>query len=159
MNNTTEVSVKQCTHCQKTLPIDHFTKNTSVSSGYGGHCKKCHNSKNRRHHHTRKNDSDYRASSLLSAARNRTDDVSLTKEWIANKIAGGFCEASGLPFDLDSGRPARPFTPSLDRIDPTKGYTPENTQVVCWIYNRAKGVHDHQAVLILAKALVSANDN
>lgn len=154
-----EVSVKQCTHCNQILPIDLFTKNTSVLGGYGGHCKPCHNHKNRNRHYKRTKDADYRASTLLRAAKGRHDTVTITKEWVAERIERGFCEVSKLPFELDLGKPARAYTPSLDRIDPNKGYTPDNTQVVCWIYNRAKGVDGHDCVMILAKALVASNDN
>ncbi len=159
MDAITEVPVKQCSHCKQTLPITLFTKNISVLSGYGGHCKPCHNAKNRLRHDSRKSHADYKASSLLRAAKERHPEVTITKEWIVEKILNGTCEVSGIEFEGLVQKPARPFTPSLDRIDPAKGYHPDNVQVVCWIYNRAKGIQDHEAVLKLAKALVAANDN
>lgn len=159
MDNFTEVPVKTCTHCGQVLPIELFTKNNSVLSGYGGHCKRCHNTKNRHRHDRRKEDADYRASSLLRAAKDRHPDVTITKEWITEKILKGRCEVTGIEFESSVEKPARPFTPSLDRIDPTRGYHEDNVQVVCWIYNRAKGVQDFEAVLKMAKALVAANDN
>lgn len=58
----------------------------------------------------------------------------------------------------EHGSPPNPFAPSLDKINPALPYTKENTQVVVWIYNRAKGPNAHEDVLVLANSLV-ANDN
>ena len=94
-----------------------------------------------------------RACKLLSGK-----DHSLDPSDIARRIAAGYCEVTGLPFDmgLAGEKVARAYTPSLDRIDSTEGYTPDNVQVVVWIYNRAKGVDGHDAVLTLARALCTA---
>lgn len=90
--------------------------------------------------------------------RSRTNNIEFTleREWVIEKVKSRFCEVTGLPFELTTGRNS--FAPSLDRTDPTKGYTPENVKVVVWCYNTAKGVGTHDDVLILAKAL-AANDN
>ena len=149
---------KRCSHCGNDFPIEAFTINHSVKSGYGGHCKKCHNAKNRVRHAENRSDADYRASSLLRAAKQRNENVTITKEWVKERIEAGVCEVTGIPFDMSSAKPARAFTPSLDRIDPSHDYTPDNTQVVCWIYNRAKGVHSHDAVVTLAEALCKKTD-
>lgn len=96
---------------------------------------------------------------MIDAKQRRPEGFSLTLDWVTKKIEAGFCEVTGIKFDLGGdGAPARPFTPSLDRTDSSLPYTPENTKVVVWIYNRAKGVHDHNSVMEMAKALV-ANDN
>lgn len=89
-------------------------------------------------------------------ARDNNIEFTITKEWVVEKVKSGFCEVTGLPFELTEGRNA--FAPSLDKRDPTKGYTPENVDVVVWCYNTAKGVGSYEDVLKLAKALV-ANDN
>jgi hypothetical protein len=103
----------------------------------------------------------FRASRLLADAKHRyPEHFDLTLEWLSERIAKGYCEVTGISFDTKGhGAPARPFTPSLDRIDPSKPYTQSNTQVVVWIYNRAKGVHSHNDVVTMAKALIAANDN
>ena len=43
---------------------------------------------------------------------------------------------------------------TIDRIDPKKGYTPENCQMVLFSYNAAKSINTHEDVMKLAKALV-----
>ena len=95
----------------------------------------------------------------MKRAEDRGMEFNLTPEWIQPKLEAGFCEASGLPLELSGGEfkgygHFRPWTPSLDRIDPTKGYTTDNVQVVCWIYNQAKGVGDHADVVRLSQAIV-----
>ncbi len=47
--------------------------------------------------------------------------------------------------------------PSIDRIVPSEGYTDENTQVVVWAYNAAKGIGTSNDVMILARALVASD--
>lgn len=96
-----------------------------------------------------------RASRLYFGSLKRAKSLSLEHnldiEWIKEKLDAGFCEVTKIPFELTEGR--NPFAPSLDKTDPEKGYTKENTKVVCWCYNTAKGNWSHQDVLKLAKAL------
>jgi len=109
-------------------------------------------------------DEDYRIRRLLHSVRQRARTLGvpfdLTHEWVKEKFKVGVCEVSGLPLDLTSEGSVgeRAWGPSLDREVPSLGYTQENTRVVCWIYNRAKGASDHDSVITLARALV-ANDN
>jgi len=84
-----------------------------------------------------------RAVYLLSGCRKRAKskklDCLLTKKWFEEKLKNGKCELSGIKFDLNTSRTSRsnPFAPSPDRIDITKGYTPENTRLVLNLINAA----------------------
>lgn len=68
------------------------------------------------------------------------------------------CQKTLLPLNFephgDLDRTRYPWSPSLDRIDNTKGYTPDNTRIVCWAYNQAKSqlTLDEFDVLIRASA-------
>jgi len=64
------------------------------------------------------------------------------------------CEASGVPLVWEGRGNAKSWSPSLDRIDPSKGYTEENVRVGCWLFNRAKGNGSDSEVLLMAKSLV-----
>lgn len=80
--------------------------------------------------------------------------------WIEERLRLG-CAKTGVAFDLNHQGGAgfsrcADHAPSLDRVDPNKGYTRDNVQVVTWIYNRAKLRSSDAAVLEFAKALVSA---
>lgn len=102
-----------------------------------------------------------RATTLLQNAKERAAlkglEFELDIPWIAERLSAGVCEVTGLPLDVrpSGGRTARAFGASLDRTDSLLGYTKANTKVVCWLYNRAKGVNDHADVMKMAEALCS----
>ena len=80
---------------------------------------------------------------------------SLTPEDIEPALRKGHCSVTDIEFDLSINRGRLPFGPSIDRIDPSLGYTPGNIQMVVWIYNMAKSTWGNEPVMILAAALVS----
>ena len=92
---------------------------------------------------------------LLKDARHRARKkrlkCTITVDWLESRISEGVCEVSGLPLVISAKK--SPWTPSLDRINPRKGYTPENTRVVVWLYNMAKGDHSDDDVSQLMEAL------
>lgn len=89
-------------------------------------------------------------------AKARGIDFTLPLEWVEERLEKGHCEVTGIPFDFSF---QRLWSPSLDKIDPTKGYTPDNTQMTVFIYNSAKLTGTHEDVLRFARALIAANDN
>ena len=98
---------------------------------------------------------------LLSGAKSRSKKLNapfdLTHDWLRAKLDAGRCQATGLPLSFEAGdgqRNRNPWVASLDQIVPGAGYTQDNTQVVCWIYNCAKAVNSKEDVLLMAKALV-----
>lgn len=102
-----------------------------------------------------------RAGLLIFFAAKRASDAgrefNLTKENVAQRIEKGYCEVTGLPFDMDPGprkHHSNPWAPSLDRKDSSKGYTPDNVQVVVAAYNYAKSEWSEEVLLRLARAIV-----
>ena len=93
-------------------------------------------------------------------SRKRGTLFTITREWVMDKVDEGCCAVSGVPFCYEftgeGKQKRRPFAPSLDQINPGKGYTPENTQVVVSIYNYAKNNFEHEDVLRLSHALILA---
>ena len=77
-------------------------------------------------------------------------EFDLTPRWVQEKIKKGVCEATGIPF----GDENTPFVPSIDRIDPNRGYTQDNCWVVCWAFNRAKGEDSLGLLVHLAEKIV-----
>jgi hypothetical protein len=160
MNYSTEVSVKTCSTCKTTKPFSGFHKNHTKADGYNHLCRDCMKAVSQAWRDKPKG----RAKSLWTSSKKRADErgweFDLTPEWIEAKLLAGVCEATGLPLELtgETTKHFRPWTPSLDRTDCTRGYTKDNVKVVCWMYNQAKGVSSHNDVIRLAKALI-ANDN
>ena len=100
-----------------------------------------------------------RATLLVGAAKQRAKKAqlrfSIDNDWVEARINSGICAVTGIEFDLESTVTyANPWSPSLDRINPNQGYTKENTQVVVWIYNAAKGQYTHEDVLTLCESLM-----
>lgn len=93
-----------------------------------------------------------------SRASNRKIEFSISRYFIESAIKIGHCAVTGMPFDLSlKDKRMGSFSPSIDRIDPRLGYVDGNVQVVCWIYNRAKGDGTHLDVLKLMEALNAIN--
>lgn len=78
---------------------------------------------------------------LLYAARTRAKKkglaFNLTNEW-ASSTWTGRCALTGLPFDPPSSMQS-PMSPSIDRIDATKGYVIDNCRFILWGMNALKG--------------------
>lgn len=96
---------------------------------------------------------------LCSGARHRRPE-DFTLEWQGVyeglKKRGFKCAQTGIPLHLNN-KGTSPWAPSIDRIDPKKGYSPENVQVVCYMYNTAKNKFDPTDVERMAKALVASS--
>ena len=102
-----------------------------------------------------------RANRLVHAAKTR-GPVSITEDWVQHKIEYGFCEVSGLPFDLAPPNKftKNPYSPSLDRIDSlNKEYSEENTRVVLSCINDALSQFGLEHFLKIAKAVIANQGN
>ena len=152
---------KVCVKCNTEKPLTEFHNTTSSKTGKvykSNTCKVC----SRLEQNARYETPASRASRLVCGMRSRCKkkglEYDLTNEWVQEKLEAGVCEVTGIPLELKGGglnNGGRPFAPSLDRTDPTKGYTMDNVKVVCWIYNGAKGVGTHEDVIKLAEALIN----
>ena len=106
------------------------------------------------------------ASTLLTHARSRcfgtpsrvaggrmptNGNITITPDWIIERIEKGICEATG---DKLTTQTKQPNTASLDRIDPNNpDYTPENSRIVTWQFNNMKGVYTDEEFIRVAKQL------
>ncbi len=76
----------------------------------------------------------------------------LTREWCEAKWTGT-CALSGLPFSFGS-QDHHPFSPSIDRIESSKGYTQDNCRFVLFAVNSFKGTGTDEQMLEIANALI-----
>lgn len=78
----------------------------------------------------------------------------LDTQWVEERLNVGHCEATNIPFEITIGSP---WLPSIDRKDPTQGYTKENSRLVVWAFNRARGTDSDDVMLRLARAIVASH--
>lgn len=105
----------------------------------------------------------YVAIRLLVGARKRAEQRGLGfdasrefREDVVSRVLRGRCELTDLPFSKrEGGRHQCAYSPSLDRIDPAKGYVPGNVRVVLWAVNASIGSWGLDVALDIARALVS----
>lgn len=168
--------MKFCKDCNRKRPLSAFTNNKNKPDGKQDLCKPHYNEFLRQYYRSRPAESasrsknsfekyyltlNGRACHMLNNARRRAKvnglEFTLEKDWLIQKLVKGVCEITKLPFELNinggKGHRTNSFSPSLDRIDGAKGYIPENIQVVCWIYNRAKGAFPIEDLITMARTL------
>ena len=72
-------------------------------------------------------------------AKNKNREHNITVEDIkAIYPLDGCCPIFGMKLEFNSAG-FRENSPSIDRVDSTKGYTPDNIQIISWKANRIKG--------------------
>lgn len=69
--------------------------------------------------------------------------------------AGGRCQVTGIPFEypLREKGSRNPFAASIDRVDSTRGYSPDNVRLVISVLNLAMNEWGIGPVLRMAEAL------
>ena len=114
-------------------------------------------------HEARRTKPESRASQLLASVRSRAVKYGIKFELLFDDVysalAIGKCQKTGMKFDLAPHPNYRvhPFAPSIDRINPKKGYVKGNVQIVIWAYNAARNQWGDDVLLTLARAIVDAN--
>lgn len=90
-------------------------------------------------------------------------EYNLTAEW-AEQTYTGYCSLTGLPFQVAYHAPAgksggRPYSPSIDRINPLRGYVQDNCRWVLFAVNSFKGTMTDAEMLTIARALICQTEN
>jgi hypothetical protein len=141
--------MKNCFSCNAKKPLSAFNKNKNNPDGLQTQCRDCFKHRRATNH--------YKAKHLITSAKHRSDVVTVTWEWVKEKLDNGFCELTGLPFDMNpqSSFSKNPYSPSIDRIDSKiREYTPENTRIVLHFVNQALNEYDQKTALPILKAMV-----
>ena len=69
------------------------------------------------------------------------------------------CALSGVPFDLaihGHGAAPRPYAPSIDRKDATRGYSADNIRLICWAANLLLGTWGDEPAMRIAKGMAKS---
>lgn len=161
--------MKLCKPCGEIKPFYDFANDKTKHDGLRSWCKNCSqkyrdkNKQNFKKYRAEIRSSPIgRARDLIRAAGQRSDNVSITAEWVANKIEAGVCELTGLPFDLQPSEQygRNPYAPSLDRKDSkNRNYDMENSRIVLWAVNSALSEFTGDTMLPILKAMVLKLEN
>ena len=90
-------------------------------------------------------------------ARKKALPFNLTKEWCESRWTGR-CEVTGVKFIVGT-KIRGPFSPSLDQIKPSAGYTQDNCRFILWAVNNMKGVGSNADMAEIAKAIVEHHES
>ena len=92
---------------------------------------------------------------LLNSAKERAKKAeliyALSREW-AKSTWDGKCALTRLPFRLGRGT-VGPFSPTIDKIDPLLGYTPDNSRFILFAVNAMKGAGSDDDMFLIASRL------
>ncbi len=174
--------MKKCNICKEEKEYRLFYKNHRAKDGHCSKCKSCYteyendpvNRKRRLHLQKRRRaeSTKDRAKTILHTLRKsikkRQLEFTLTADWIEEKLNNKTCEVTGIMLQLDSencehtvttrgGRLLNPFSPSVDRVDNNKGYTPDNCKMVVAIYNYAKLTFNEESLKIFCQEYLKHN--
>lgn len=96
----------------------------------------------------------------ITNARTKNLPHALTREWLTTQMVqqNGCCAITGLPFyfETDPRYTKRPWVPSVDRIDRTQGYLPQNCRLVAAAVNIALNEWGLDVLETIASALQQA---
>ena len=102
---------------------------------------------------------------LITNARKRAvhkgEVFELDHNWTVEQLEknNGRCSVTGVLLEFDRASTSRsmacPWAPSIDRIDSSIGYTQENSRLVCWAYNLAKGTWTDEIVEVWVKSMMA----
>ena len=170
---------KQCSKCRQVLPIENFSRKISRPDGLNSSCKKCDaqykrqwykNGGAEKHRSYRKANPVLRiTSNLVNSARHRAKDRNLPFDidlgYVRSMVGenaelASHCPVLGIPFDWsclrNNGSKPVSNSPSLDRIDPERGYVKGNVWIISFRANTIKNNATHEELKLVTKAVGEA---
>lgn len=151
-------TTKCCNACKQFLPFSYFSKNSSMGDKLSTHCKECDKVRQdkskrktnpqrlayaRKYQLEKRQDFKYRLQMLINASKQRAKLKNIEHEITVEDLIAlypldGKCPVLGVELEFGSAG-FRENSPSIDKINPNKGYTKDNIQVISWRANRIKG--------------------
>ena len=160
------MQVRTCKGCKIEKLFSEFYENSESKEGRLLRCKECckrwskewrdqtpKEERSKSHKEWRLHN---RGAALLTIARFRAKkkglEFTITTADIDPKIKYGLCELTGIRFNLKNGKTWD--SPSIDRIDSSKGYTKDNVRVVLYCVNVMANTWGANKIVEIAKAIV-----
>jgi hypothetical protein len=166
------LATKICSQCKEEKLPTEFSLNNAAKDRLQYKCRACdikyqthrrednkdeHLEYSRKYQRNRRLDFEYRLQMLINASKQRArlndreHDINV-EDIKAIYPVDGCCPIFGLKLEFN-GAGFRDSSPSIDRIDSTKGYTQDNIQVISWKANRIKGAASLQDLEMLVAYL------
>jgi len=165
-------TTKICKTCKEEKLPTEFSLNNAAKDRLQYSCRACDNKRqtqrreknlvahleyHRKYQRNKRLNFDYRLQMLINASKQRArlndrehdinvDDIK------AIYPVDGCCPIFGMKLEFN-GAGFRDSSPSIDRIDSTKGYTRDNIQIISWKANRIKGAASLQDLEMLVAYL------
>lgn len=144
-----------CTRCKKTKPVAAFCKSSVSACGLDSRCRQCHQERTGKPPPHRLDHSSVNARRLYHSAKARSKEkgipFTITPADIRIPERCPLLDTV-LAQSLGSSGPS-PNSPTLDRIDSTKGYEPGNVWVVSYRANAIKNDATLEELLSIAENL------
>jgi hypothetical protein len=154
---TDAVLTKQCTTCRKELLVTMFKKNKGKRDGLSSWCKECIKK------NERANPVAVQVRHMAHRAKYRAKvkhlECNIDNEYVRSLVVL-HCPILGIPLEWSCRRENSQFTlsgsPSLDRIDPAKGYVKGNVWIISHKANCIKNNATHEELKLVTKAVGEA---
>lgn len=138
---------KQCKTCFVIKPFAEFHKHSQALFGYAVECKECRKPVSRQCWRNRTFEQTMLASSKHRAKEKGIPHTITLDDIVIPKV----CPVLRVPIVLERNHPYRP---SLDQVNPNKGYTPDNIEVMSWRANTLKNNMTYLEAAALAEWLL-----
>lgn len=158
-NNTCPIRTNICEVCNKEFQF----KSPLIQKTCSAECNRIRRSRYAKSlHQSKRGNLDYFITQLFNRTKTRSKNINVSFDldipylYELLKSQDGKCRASGidLEFSVEDGLRGRsPWSPSLDRIDSSNGYTKNNVQFVCLMYNLCKSTWTHEQVMKFVKIM------
>lgn len=166
---------KQCSRCKQVLPVGMFNKNKSKRDGLYCHCKACRSTyfanggREQQRAYRQANPVLTMTARIVGGARARAKennlpfdiDLDYVRAMVGeNAQDASHCPVFKCPLDWSCyrGNESKPLpnSPSLDRIDPERGYVKGNVWIISYRANVIKNDATHEELKLVTKAVGEA---
>jgi hypothetical protein len=138
--------MKKCTGCGLNIPLSCFSKHAKNKDGLQGQCKNCNKISSKIWRDENKDI--FALKRIKERAKEKGLEFNLTREDIDYPSV---CPVLGLSLERSNDGIPKKNSPSVDRIDPSKGYTKDNIQVISQLANAMKQDATKEQLISFAK--------
>jgi hypothetical protein len=170
---------KQCSKCKKVLPVTMFSKDARLENGLRAYCRSCqaqsaakwyeNGGQEKRQSYVKSNPILRITSNMIDHARRRARNKNLPLDIDLNYVRlmvgenaefASHCPVFNVPLEWScqrgNGTGGLPNSPSIDRIDPSRGYVKGNIWVISHRANTIKNDASHDELKLVTKAVGKA---